>query len=246
MLVMDAHAHLCTNEVIGYLGGTWDASAKRLTILKAFPGRGLASGSDVEMDPVAEVELKTQVAASEMCVVGWYHSHPVFEPNPSGVDVDNQLNYQKLFTDETCGVAPFVGFIVGPYDLRLPTRVSAVTAFVASRKKGPGGALEDVPYEAKFTVTDEAPGEAVTEALASVVDANRSTAGRINPTELWRPFTNFTNKQPAGGPCTKLAKLRASLAVRLPEETMDETARENILDGLAKRVQTSWGVDLGY
>ena len=246
MLVMDAHAHLCTNEVIGYLGGTWDASAKRLTILKAFPGRGLASGSDVEMDPVAEVELKTQVEASEMCVVGWYHSHPVFEPNPSGVDVDNQLNYQKLFTDETCGVAPFVGFIVGPYDLRLPTRVSAVTAFVASRKKGPGGALEDVPYEAKFTVTDEAPGEAVTEALASVVDANKSTAGRINPTELWRPFTNFTNKQPAGGPCTKLAKLRASLAVRLPEETMDETARENILDGLAKRVQTSWGVDLGY
>jgi protein MYSM1 len=86
----------------------------------------------------------------------------------------------------------------------------------------------------------------VTEALASVVDANKSTAGRINPTELWRPFTNFTNKQPAGGPCTKLAKLRASLAVRLPEETMDETARENILDGLAKRVQTSWGVDLGY
>ena len=41
----------------------------------------------------------------------------------------------------------------------------------------------------------------------------------MNPTELWRPFTNFTNSQPAGGPCTKLAKLRASLAARLPEET---------------------------
>ena len=73
----------------------------------------------------------------------------------------------------------------------------------------------------------------MTEALASVVDANKSTAGRINPTELWRPFTNFTNKQPAGGPCTKLAKLRASLAVRLPEETM-ELFNMRLVDGDAE------------
>jgi protein MYSM1 len=27
-LVMDTHAHLCTNEVIGYLGGDWDAKLR--------------------------------------------------------------------------------------------------------------------------------------------------------------------------------------------------------------------------
>ena len=68
----------------------------------------------------------------------------------------------------------------------------------------------------------------------------------MNPTELWRPFTNFTNSQPAGGPCTKLAKLRASLAARLPEETVNELEQEDILDAVAKTIQTSWAVDLGY
>ena len=50
---------------------------------------------------------------------------------------------------------PFVGFIVGPYDLRLPTRVSAVTAFVAQRRKV-GSAVEAAPYEVAYETTDEA------------------------------------------------------------------------------------------
>lgn len=27
-------------------------------------------------------------------VVGWYHSHPTFTPEPSLVDIENQRNYQ--------------------------------------------------------------------------------------------------------------------------------------------------------
>ena len=245
MLVMDLHAHLCTNEVIGYLGGSFDAETRTVRVDRAFPGRGLASGSDVEMDPVAEVELKAQVEAENMKVVGWYHSHPVFEPTPSGVDIDNQLNYQNLFRDATSGTEPFVGFIVGPYDLRLPTRVSAMTAFVAQRRKV-GSAVEAAPYEVAYETTDEAPSKTTKEAMAAVVEQNAAVAGRVNPTELWRPFTNFTNSQPAGGPCTKLAKLRASLAARLPEETVNELEQEDILDAVAKTIQTSWAVDLGY
>ena len=245
MLVMDLHAHLCTNEVIGYLGGSFDAETRTVRVDRAFPGRGLASGSDVEMDPVAEVELKAQVEAENMKVVGWYHSHPVFEPTPSGVDIDNQLNYQNLFRDAASGVEPFVGFIVGPYDLRLPTRVSAVTAFVAQRRKV-GSVVEDAPYEVAYETTDEAPSKTTKDAMAAVVEQNAAVAGRVNPTELWRPFTNFTNSQPAGGPCTKLAKLRASLAARLPEETVNELEQEDILDAVAKTIQTSWAVDLGY
>ena len=55
-------------------------------------------------------------------------------------------------------------------------------------------------------------------------------------------------------PCTDpdLAKLRvsirhpASLAARLPEETVNELEQEDILDAVAKTIQTSWAVDLGY
>jgi hypothetical protein len=35
------------------------------------------------------------------------------------------------------------GFIVGPYDLRLPTPVSAVTAFMAQRRRGKNGEVRD-------------------------------------------------------------------------------------------------------
>ena len=76
MLVMDLHAHLCTNEVIG-TGGSFERrrgamrGGSQLSVADWRQGR--------TMDPVAEVELKAQVEAENMKVVGWYHSHAVFE-----------------------------------------------------------------------------------------------------------------------------------------------------------------------
>jgi len=241
---MDLHAHLCTNEVIGFLGGGYDPVTKTIVVERAFPGRGQASGRDVEMDAVAAVELQAQVEAQNLKVVGWYHSHPVFEPIPSGVDIDNQLNYQRLFRDEATGVEPFVGFIVGPYDLRMPTQVSEVTAFVAQQRRGRGGD-EELPFEVHYGVTTDAPGPLALSAMAAVVVSNKATAGRVNPTELWRPFTTLVDTKPVGGPCTKLAKLRASLLARLPAG-IGEIDSDEILDGVAKEMQAAWGIDLGY
>ena len=59
-----------------------------------------------------------KVEAQKLAVVGWYHSHPVFEPTPSGVDIDNQLNYQRLFRDDNTGVEPFV--VGTPYKFANP------------------------------------------------------------------------------------------------------------------------------
>ena len=35
-----------------------------------------------------------------MQVVGWYHSHPTFKPDPSVTDIMNQESYQRLMRDE--------------------------------------------------------------------------------------------------------------------------------------------------
>ena len=142
-------------------------------------------------------------------------------------------------------MSPFVGFIVGPYDLRLPTRVSKMTCFVAERRAGRGGAVEDAPFEVRYETTNDAPGEACVEAMRAVVAANADVAGRVRINELWRHFTNIANNKPDGGPCTKLAKLRASLAARLPD-TVDEAREEQMLDAVAKHIQTEWRVDLGF
>ena len=53
-----------------------------------------------------------------------YHSHPVFAPKPSQKDAENQRNYQALFRCEASAMEPFLGVIVGPYDVMLPTPVS--------------------------------------------------------------------------------------------------------------------------
>ena len=52
-----------------------------------------------------------------------YHSHPIFAPKPSQKDNENQRNYQALFRCDKTRLEPFVGAIVGPYDMQLPTQV---------------------------------------------------------------------------------------------------------------------------
>ena len=66
----------------------------------------------------------------------------MFQPHPSGIDVDNQRNYQALFRDAASGLEPFVGFVVGPYDLRLPSPASRLQTFVSRAQGG-----EDKPFE---------------------------------------------------------------------------------------------------
>lgn len=58
-----------------------------------------------------------------------YHSHPIFAPKPSQKDSENQRNYQALFRCEQTRLEPFVGAIVGPYDLQLPTQVHCCRYF---------------------------------------------------------------------------------------------------------------------
>mmetsp|Transcript_11959 Transcript_11959/g.27316 ORF Transcript_11959/g.27316 Transcript_11959/m.27316 type:complete len:92 (-) Transcript_11959:9-284(-) len=77
-------------EIIGFFGGSWDAKARQLHLTEAFPCRSLASASGaihVELDPLAEVQVRQAIENRSMRVVGWYHSHPVFAPQPSIRDV---------------------------------------------------------------------------------------------------------------------------------------------------------------
>eukprot|EP00198_Chlamydomonas_reinhardtii_P013931 XP_001703268.1 predicted protein [Chlamydomonas reinhardtii] len=94
-------------SVIGLLGGTWHPETKQLVVIEAYPCRR-AEGSDaatsVELDPTAQVEVQSLMEAKGQTCVGWYHSHPVFEPSPSQKDMDNQRNYQALFKTNVHGL----------------------------------------------------------------------------------------------------------------------------------------------
>ncbi len=63
-IVMDFHAHLDRNEVIGLLSGSWDAAARQLRIERAFPVREAVHGNghiDVEMDPEDQYKVCDRV-----------------------------------------------------------------------------------------------------------------------------------------------------------------------------------------
>lgn len=121
--VSDFHAHMCDAEVIGLLAGKWDATNNCIYIQSSFPCFSTVrveddGSTDVEMDPGAEIATREAIHRLGLKVVGWYHSHPCFRPDPSTTDIVNQHSYQQLFRDAETGVEPFVGLIVSTFDPR--------------------------------------------------------------------------------------------------------------------------------
>jgi proteasome lid subunit RPN8/RPN11 len=116
-LVCDLHCHITDAEIIGILAGRWDRENSVLYIQAAIPCSSSNSGAtDVELDSEAEYWAHQRVSDFGLSLVGWYHSHPRFEANPSLIDVQNQLIRQGTFKDETSGKEPFVGLIISTYD----------------------------------------------------------------------------------------------------------------------------------
>ncbi|KAJ1981746.1 hypothetical protein H4R34_001959 [Dimargaris verticillata] len=114
LAVMDFHAHLAQTEIIGLLGGTFDEASKTIIVQDVFPCKSISTDFQCEMDPESEMEARETFANADLYVVGWYHSHPTFEPNPSLRDVENQTAYQELFRRPN-GLEPFIGVIVCPF-----------------------------------------------------------------------------------------------------------------------------------
>ena len=110
----DLHSHVSNSEVIGLLGGKYDEVEKCLYIQAAFPckstDRSDGGFTDVEMDPVSQAVTGEVIGQHGMQLVGWYHSHPTFQPDPSVTDIKNQERFQMSIDH------PFVALIVGTYD----------------------------------------------------------------------------------------------------------------------------------
>lgn len=105
LLLMNFHAHLFKTEIIGYLSGyvlnshKKDDEVKYLFIHDANIWRGLDEDKvdrtkEVELDPVTGFEQIRKIEKRNQSVLGWYHSHPKFDVNPSNIDLKNHSNQQ--------------------------------------------------------------------------------------------------------------------------------------------------------
>ncbi|KAM5161007.1 deubiquitinase MYSM1 isoform 3-T5 [Callospermophilus lateralis] len=99
LLIMDLHAHVSMAEVIGLLGGRYSEVDKIVEVCAAEPCNSLSTGLQCEMDPVSQTQASETLAVRGYSVIGWYHSHPAFDPNPSLRDIDTQAKYQVYLTN---------------------------------------------------------------------------------------------------------------------------------------------------
>ncbi|KAM9686092.1 deubiquitinase MYSM1 isoform 2-T2 [Trichechus inunguis] len=146
LLIMDLHAHVSMAEVIGLLGGRYSEVDKVVEVCAAEPCNSLSTGLQCEMDPVSQTQASETLAVRGYSVIGWYHSHPAFDPNPSLRDIDTQAKYQSYFSR---GGAKFIGMIVSPYNRNNPLPYSQITCLVISDEISPDGSYR-LPY--KFEV----------------------------------------------------------------------------------------------
>lgn len=119
-------------------------------ISAAEPCNSVSTGLQCEMDPVSQTQACDVLSSLGFSVVGWYHSHPTFHPNPSVRDINTQDQFQVKETQRgghlervvgfslflllqsyfSRGGAPFIGMIVSPYDPANPSPHSQTTCLL--------------------------------------------------------------------------------------------------------------------
>ncbi|KAI7903590.1 uncharacterized protein BX663DRAFT_507009 [Cokeromyces recurvatus] len=234
LLAMDFHAHLMTTEIIGFLAGDWDIETKRMIIREAFPCRSIETGQNdvnVEMDPTSAIETRQKIEERKMKVVGWYHSHPTFIPDPSLVDIENQRNYQMLCRDDHAKdnekeiMEPFVGAIVGPYDPALPGSASVINWFhVINESSNP--VPKRLIYELK---ENESMTEDETSRLFELLEIYKNSPEKVVFAEYWRQDASES----------KLQKMIKSLGSRMPWVQKQLKENTSVNDSFLEKVQTN-------
>ncbi|XP_051511361.1 histone H2A deubiquitinase MYSM1 isoform X1 [Myxocyprinus asiaticus] len=189
LIVMDIHAHVSMGEVIGLLGGTYEEEEKVLKISAAEPCNSLSTGLQCEMDPVSQTQASEVLGVKGHSVVGWYHSHPAFDPNPSLRDIDTQAKYQSYFSR---GGAPFIGVIVSPYNPSNSSPFSQTTCLLVQEETGPSGP-QKLPYRFDIQNSSELPDwSEVMRRAEWVVFKYMHSHGRIPIDRLFRRDSSLT------------------------------------------------------
>ncbi|KAM4574525.1 histone H2A deubiquitinase MYSM1 isoform 2-T2 [Fundulus diaphanus] len=189
LLIMDMHAHVSRGEVIGLLGGTFSEEEKVLKICAAEPCNSVSTGLQCEMDPVSQTQACDGLSALGLCVVGWYHSHPSFHPNPSVRDIDTQDQFQSYFSR---GGAPFIGMIVSPYDPANPSPHSQITCLLVKESQEPLS-QNKLPYRFSFLSSQDSPDwEQTTRRAHWIIQKYAQTHGSVQMDRLFRRDSSLT------------------------------------------------------
>ncbi|XP_063408266.1 histone H2A deubiquitinase MYSM1-like [Mytilus trossulus] len=197
LVIMDVHAHVSKTEVIGMLGG--QCCGGTLSVTMAIPCNSTSTGMQCEMDPVSQTQASEEIHKYGMSVVGWYHSHPTFNPDPSIRDMETQLKFQEWFSK---GGNRYIGIIVSPYNRLNPNMSSDVQCLTVSEEVNLVQ-MCNKPYKFDYDVVQDNMDQ---EAMLSVIrQLAEKYSGYQNRVEILGPYRSFTGH-------TCLSKLLMSIS----------------------------------
>ncbi|XP_045611603.1 histone H2A deubiquitinase MYSM1 isoform X2 [Procambarus clarkii] len=198
LITLDLHAHTSHAEVMGLLGGYYDPAAQTLYVTVAVPTQAVSSGVECDMCPVSQSAACTAIHEGGVQVVGWYHSHPTFPPNPSVQDVDTQNQMQQWFARQE---APFLGIIVSPFCPTNRSEASQIRCIVLDKSPHGSSVNEGLessrsPYKLLWSVSELIPGawEEVCQGVRSVVAGARDDSMAVEWRGEWRGQLTFWEK----------------------------------------------------
>lgn len=145
LILMDLHAHSSLSEVMGLIGGIWNVHDKSLMITHYEPCRNVASSAThCDMCPVSQAKAADAIHDRGLEILGWFHSHPTFAPEPSQQDLDTQLTLQQwIGTSRPC-----VGVILSPFNVQGALIASPFRCMVLEKEEG-----RFLPFRFKVDVT---------------------------------------------------------------------------------------------
>lgn len=146
LLLIDFHAHCSLSEVMGLIAGTWIENIGTYYISHYEPCRNLASSSThCDMCPVSQARSAEKIHNSGLDLLGWFHSHPTFAPEPSQQDLDTQVELQDWIGQGK----PCIGIILSPFNRTTALTPSDYRCLVVQKFDGDDKFL---PYKFKVEV----------------------------------------------------------------------------------------------
>jgi len=202
-LLIDFHCHLTISEVSGYLVGKWDIGRQHLRVLQACPCKYPQNASPEEIE-IVEKDIQRYMEAKDLLLLGWYHSHPYCQPDPTIHDICSQLEYQKLLKDGH--YEPCVGLIVSPYDsYKKESQFNAFWVRPPVEKETIG-----LPLSVRFTTfQDQILTQDLVNSMVSLVNFYRHFNDAVKFNDIWMDDVSY------------LAKLKHSIIRKCPQNQND-------------------------
>ncbi|KAL1494723.1 hypothetical protein ABEB36_010274 [Hypothenemus hampei] len=150
LILMDFHAHSYHTEVMGLVGGHWDYEDGCIKITSYEPCKNVASSTThCDMCPISQAKAADSIHSKNLEIIGWFHSHPTFAPEPSQQDLDTQLCVQQwIGHGKQC-----IGVILSPFSVNAALISSPFRCWMVDKKENYEDQL--VPYRFKVDITSE-------------------------------------------------------------------------------------------